>query len=284
MSLNSKIGLGTVQFGMSYGVSNVIGQTSPNEVKEILNFSNRNQIAYLDTAPAYGNAEKVLGNIGLEEFKVISKFMPYAEKESLNTQLERSLANLRVNSLYGYIAHRPMGLVENPKQWDDLLKLKEEKKIKKIGFSLNQPQELDFLLKKAMMPDLIQVPYNYFDNRFKEYLIELKQQGCEIHARSPFLQGLFFTNHNELPSFFNELKDDIAELKNNFGGSLSAVLLKYVLSLDFIDIVIMGVENVIQLKNNLIDINAAQILKPKEFNFSESVLMPSNWPQRTTND
>lgn len=278
MNLNDKIGIGTVQFGLTYGVSNSSGQTNLIEAEEILNFAKSNQIKYLDTAPAYGNAESILGVIGVNQFRVISKFMPCTMNESLNIQLENTLNNLRIDSLYGYIAHRPMEL--NQKQWDDLFKLKQQKKIKNIGFSLNRPQELDILLDKGMIPDLIQVPYNYFDNRFKRHLIELKKQGCEIHARSPFLQGLFFIKDNTLPSFFDEVKKEIAELKINFGDHLSAVLLKYVLFSDFIDVVIMGVENVLQLEKNLTDINTTEILMPKEFNFSESVLMPSNWPKK----
>lgn len=277
MILNDKIGIGTVQFGLPYGVSNSRGQTSLNEAKAILNFAKSNQINYLDTAPAYGNAEIVLGTIGIDQFRVISKFMPSTKNESLNIQLENTFNNLKIDSLYGYIAHRPMEL--NQKQWDDLFKLKQEKKIKKIGFSLNRPEELDILLDKGMTPDLIQVPYNYFDNRFKRHLIEMKEKGCEIHARSPFLQGLFFTK-DALPSFFDEVKKEIADLKINFGDQLSAVLLKYSLSADFIDVVIMGVENVFQLEKNLSDIKTDAILTAKEFNFSDSVLMPSNWPKK----
>lgn len=280
MILNDKIGIGTVQFGLPYGVSNSRGQTSLNEVKEILNFAKSNQISYLDTAPAYGNAESILGTIGINEFRVISKFMHCTADEKLHIQLENTLNNLKIDSLYGYIAHRPMELLVNPKQWDDLCKLKQQKKIKKIGFSLNRPQELDVLLDKGMTPDLIQVPYNYFDNRFKRHLIDMKEQGCEIHTRSPFLQGLFFTKDNALPSFFDEVKKEIVELKINFGDQLSAVLLKYALSADFIDVVIMGVENVFQLEKNLTDINIDTILTSKEFNFSDSVLMPSNWPKK----
>lgn len=278
MILNKKIGIGTVQFGLPYGVSNSSGQTSLSEARGILNFAKSNQINYLDTAPAYGNAESILGTIGVDQFRVISKFMPCTQNESLNIQLENTLNNLKIDSLYGYIAHRPMEL--NQKQWDDLFKLKQEKKIKKIGFSLNRPEELDILLDKGMTPDLIQVPYNYFDNRFKKHLIELKEKGCEIHARSPFLQGLFFTKDIALPAFFDEVKREIADLKINFGDQLSAVLLKYALSADFIDVVIMGVENVFQLEKNLTDIKTDAILTAKEFNFSDSVLMPSNWPKK----
>lgn len=278
MILNDKIGIGTVQFGLPYGVSNSSGQTSLNEAKEILNFAKLNQINYLDTAPAYGNAESVLGAIGVNQFRVISKFMPCIDTETLNIQLEDTLKNLKIDSLHGYIAHRPMEL--NHKQWEELLKLKQENKVGKIGFSLNEPKELDLLLNRGMIPDLIQVPYNYFDNRFKRHLIEMKEKGCEIHARSPFLQGLFFIKENALPSFFDEVKNEIAELKINFGDQLSAVLLKYVLSEDFIDVVIMGVENVFQLEKNITDIKTKINLTAKEFNFSDSVLMPSNWPKK----
>jgi hypothetical protein len=41
----------------------------------------------------------------------------------------------------------------------------------------------------------------------------------------------------------------------------------------------MGVENEKQLKMNLININTAHHLSPKNFNFSDLVLMPSNWPK-----
>lgn len=278
MNLNKKIGLGSVQFGVPYGVSNTHGQTPPHEVTRILKLAASSGITFIDTASAYGNAEEILGYNDLNKFKVISKFMPQESSSSLSNQLEKTLANLKIETLYGYLAHRPLTLTENHTQWDELLMLKEIKKIKKIGFSLNEPSELEALLEKGMIPDLIQVPYNYFDNRFKALLIELKAMGCEIHTRSTFLQGLFFTDLEKLPPFFDEAKKHINDLQINFKDNLSGTLLKYVLSLDFIDVVIMGVENENQFKNNLTSINTSKILTPEEFNFSKSIVMPSNWP------
>jgi aryl-alcohol dehydrogenase-like predicted oxidoreductase len=280
MNLISKIGLGSVQFGIPYGVSNKDGQTSSEEVTKILIYANKSGITYIDTASAYGNAEEVLGFNDLNNFKIISKFMPQEENNSISFQLKTSLEKLNVDALYGYLAHRPLSLLDNPKQWEELLILKQQNKIKKIGFSLNEPSELDMLLSKGMMPDLIQVPYNYFDNRFKDILIDLKAKGCEIHTRSTFLQGLFFTDVKKLPSFFDEVKKNINELQINLSDNLSGALLKHVLSLDFIDVVIMGVENEKQLKSNLTNINASHYLPPNDFNFSELVLMPSNWPKK----
>lgn len=278
MSLNHKVGLGSVQFGMSYGVSNNHGQTTSEEVTKILNYANKSGITFIDTASAYGNAEEVLGFNDLNNFKIISKFMPQEENNSIKVQLKTSLEKLNVDSLYGYLAHRPLSLLDNQNEWEELLVLKQENKVKKIGFSLNEPKELDLLLNKGMIPDLIQVPYNYFDNRFKDILIDLKAKGCEIHTRSAFLQGLFFSDIQKLPSFFDEVKKYIIELQINLSDNLSGALLKYVLSLDFVDVVIMGVENEKQLKINLININTAHHLPLSDFNFSDSVLMPSNWP------
>lgn len=71
----NKIGLGSVQFGMQYGVSNLTGQTSQNEVLNVLRTAKKYDISIIDTASAYGNAEKVLGDNDLTKFKIVSKFI-----------------------------------------------------------------------------------------------------------------------------------------------------------------------------------------------------------------
>lgn len=279
MNLYSKIGLGSVQFGIPYGVSNQTGQTTPEEVARILKCASLNDISYIDTASAYGSSEEVLGSNDLSAFRIVTKFMPQEAHETLRDQLEKSLQKLNLSSVYGYLAHRPMSLAENQKQWDELVLLKSEGKVQKIGFSLNTTDELDILIHKGMVPDLIQVPFNYFDNRFKQQLIVLKNKGCEIHTRSAFLQGLFFTDTETLPAFFDEVKPEISALQQDYTENLSGVLLKYVLSQDFIDVVIMGIENESQLKTNLNSINSAETLLAKDFNFAETLIMPSNWPK-----
>lgn len=279
MSLTSKIGLGSVQFGIPYGVSNVEGQTTKEEVSKILSLANKKEIKLIDTAAAYGNAEEVLGGFDLSSFEVVSKFMPSTEQETLEHQFESSLQKLNLSSLYGYLAHRPLDIIENPNQWETLQKLKKEGKIKKIGFSLNTPSEIENLILKGFVPSLVQVPYNYLDNRFKDVLIDLKRNGCEIHTRSSYLQGLFFMNTLKLNSFFDEAKPIIKSLQDECNESLSGVLLKYVLDLPFIDKVILGIENSNQFQSNLNNIEIASSLEERFFNISESILMPSNWPK-----
>jgi aryl-alcohol dehydrogenase-like predicted oxidoreductase len=275
----NKLGLGTVQFGIDYGISNTKGKTDSAEIEKILDYAGKNSIAYIDTASAYGNAEKVLGSFDLNSFRVISKFMP-PNQGSIKDELEKSLKNLGLGKVYAYLAHRPEELLKNPEQWFDLKELKKQSKVEKIGYSLNSLEELDSLLQKNMEPDLIQVPYNLFDRRFERHIVELKKNGCEIHVRSAFLQGLFFIEPKNLPVYFKSVKNLISDLQNEFGENLSGALLNFALEKEFIDVVVVGVENVNQLSHNLKNISFKQSVKTRIPVVAEKILVPSLWPKK----
>lgn len=279
MSANHpKIGLGTVQFGIPYGINNQSGQTTSEEVTTILNTAKKAGIQYIDTASAYGNSEEVLGKNDLSSFKVISKFMPMDEFSlEINTQLNNSLEKLQIKSLYGYMAHRPLSILSDTKTWGILENLKSKGLVQKIGGSFNHPDEVTKLLNAGIVPDIIQVPFNYFDNRFKESMLELKELGCEIHTRSAFLQGLFFKDASTLHSHFKEVEPFLISLQQE--KNLSGALLKYCLKMPFIDCVIIGVENNYQLVQNLETLMDAENLASIDVNLPDSILMPALWPK-----
>lgn len=277
MANREKLGLGTVQFGLPYGISNNSGQTSAEEVAKILETAKAFQINTLDSASAYGNSEEVLGLNNLSSFKMISKFMPPSKGQGILIQLTQSLENLGLESFYGYLAHRPLDILDDPHQWEDLLKFKSEGKVKNIGFSLNEPGELERLLNKGINPDLVQVPYNYFDRRFEAGIKELKSKGCEVHTRSVFLQGIFFMNPQELNVFFNDIKPLITQLQES--PLLNGELLRFVLNKPFIDKVIIGVENEKQLIENVENLENASELPELKIKISENIVNPSKWPK-----
>ncbi len=126
MKYNSKIGLGTVQFGLNYGISNRIGQTTINDVKEIFMFAKQNRIDLFDTANSYGDSEYVLGQIGIENFNVVTKFNAITTFECLD-QFNTSLYNLKVNSVYGLLSHNVSHLIEDRCVWDVMEELKKKK-------------------------------------------------------------------------------------------------------------------------------------------------------------
>lgn len=279
MNSINKIGLGTVQFGIPYGISNKFGQTSELEVSSILKKAREVGIDILDTANAYGACEKVLGQNNISDFKVVSKFLRQQPSQTISDILNESLTNLKITVLYGYMAHRPMDVVQNPKLWDELSLLKQNGIIQKIGFSFNEIHEIEEVLKLGLTPDIIQIPYNYFDNRFEIYMQELKSKGCEIHSRSAFLQGLFFVDINSLNSFFDEIKPIIEGLQKTI-EDLPTALLQFCINKPFIDKVIFGVNTIEQFKNNIHGIS--KNLTPLPINkkkINESILIPSKWPK-----
>lgn len=273
-----KIGLGTVQFGIPYGISNKYGQTPEAEVSQILNYANEVGIDILDTASAYGNSEKVLGTNDLSGFKIVSKFLLQNSKKGVKQQLQESLTNLNIQSLYGYMAHRPMEIKNRPELWEGLIHLREQGFIKMIGFSFNEVHEIENVLALGLTPDIIQVPYNYFDNRFEAYMKELKNKGCEIHTRSAFLQGLFFSDTKKLNSFFNDVKPIIQQLQKH-GNALPGMLLKYCIDKPFIDKVVFGVNTLAQIQNNIKSIQNAKNLPLNTKKVDKSILIPSKWPK-----
>lgn len=277
MNAEQKIGIGSVQFGMPYGISNRSGQTPQKEVARILDYARQKDIRVLDTASAYGEAERILGKEDLTGFEIVSKFMPPEPGETISDQLERSLENLGLDSLYGYLAHKPEALLKHPEQWDEMKRFRENKQVEKVGYSLNFPSELERLLEAGFPPDLVQLPYNYFDRRFEAFFPGLKEKGCEIHVRSVFLQGLFFTDPGRLPEFFDAVKPVLYSLQRDV-KHLSGALLKFALDNRFLDRAIVGINNCGQLIANMDALQLAGPLPHPDYTVPETILLPYKWP------
>ncbi|MFY7740913.1 MAG: aldo/keto reductase [Flavobacterium sp.] len=281
-----KIILGTVQFGIQYGISNTHGVPSDSELESIFSVASELGIQQLDTAKAYGNAEERIGQLSNSKFDVITKFPNVDSEKELELALSESLQKLNVSSIYGYLAHNADVLIQNPSLWEVLLKAKKDDKIKKIGYSLYIPEQLERLLDLNCIPDLVQLPYSILDRKFEKQLSILKQLGTEVHVRSVFLQGLYFMNPNELPEKLQPLQDSLVELKNlciENNVSVGEVALNYVISNPNIDKLVIGIETAEQLREN---INLVTNWKPNNVLFSKieaieikdkSLLNPVNW-------
>ena len=102
----SSLALGTVEFGIDYGLKNGKKKVPEQEVARILSCAHARGIDTLDTAAAYGDSEAVLGRTMEkgEPFRIVSKY-PAGPKGSLRDELKASLKRLGVPSLYGYLLH-----------------------------------------------------------------------------------------------------------------------------------------------------------------------------------
>lgn len=287
-SLLNKLVLGTVQFGLSYGINNKRGKIPKEEVFQILKYAHQKGINFLDTARSYGISEKVIGKYiknSLDSFKIVSK-LSFEKTENIETNFNNTLKRLNLKKLYGSLVHDFHSFFKNTEIWQFLGKLKKDKKVQKIGFSLYYPEELEYLRREKIIFDIIQVPYSIFDQRFAESFKWLKKQKIEIHARSVFLQGLVFKQTNKLSSGFLKIKNKLEklnELSNELKIPVSAVCLNFVFLNKYINKVVIGIDGLDNLKENLSNLKYREktkkvyneLLKLKEED--ENIILPVNW-------
>ena len=283
----SKLVIGTAQFGLDYGITNHDGQVPINEVKKILNFAKKNNINTLDTASNYGNSEDVLGKICVGDYHIITKTTSL--KNGANEVIKNfhhSLKKIKKTKVKGLLVHN----IEEVKDsqfsvvFKQLNELKRQGLVEKIGFSTYTPKQIDFLLNNFDF-DLVQLPFNVFDNRLIQggQLKALKKKKIEIHARSIFLQGLLLMPLNSVPNYFipiiNTLKS-FNETARRLSMTPLDLALSYVVSIQEIDRVIVGVDAVQHIKD-IINYNYKKItLKDVEHLSIENpnYLNPALWP------
>jgi len=285
----TKLSVGTVQFGLNYGVANNAGKVPFDEVQKILKEAKLNQIDTIDTAAAYGDSEEVLGESGVQDLQLITKLseIPSGVK-NITTYIEESFFNslqrLKVKKIYGFLLHRPSQLFMDGGNeiYQTLLNLKEQGYIEKIGASIYQSEELDEIFKEYEL-DLVQLPFNIFDRRLIEtgWLNQLYNKGVEIHVRSVFLQGLLLMSSNQRPEKFKRW-DDLWKkwdgwLEENNLTPLEASI-RYALSVPEISKVVIGVDSNFQLKEIISAANGKLPEIPNDlFSNDTDLLNPANW-------
>jgi len=287
----SKLGLGTVQFGIDYGVNSVDGQVRPEEVKKILSYAYSKHIDLLDTAPAYGKSEKILGRINNLDFKVVTKTRHFDslkitnnEVRLLNNDFKDSLNNLNQENIYGLLIHNADDLLKPgaKKIFDKLQELKQAKKLIKVGVSVYDHIQLESIL-DIFDIDIVQLPLNILDRRMIDsgMLALLYRKGIEVHVRSVFLQGLLLMSAKNRPSKFNRwssLWNLWYEWLNDNHISAVEATIRHAVSFPEISKVLVGVDTVNQLKEIFIATSGVLPKIPVELYTDDTDLLnPSNW-------
>ncbi|HIF11195.1 MAG TPA: hypothetical protein EYQ81_16060 [Sneathiellales bacterium] len=221
-SSNSSLALGTVQFGLDYGITNQAGKPSLHEVKKILATAARGGIDLLDTASGYGDSEAVLGSASdqSEAFSVVTKTPNWGGVPSedctkdLAESFEASLRQLEREDLWGLMVHLASDLTSDhgPRIWRGMQSIKASGKVMNIGISFYADDPIDDLI-ATFRPDFVQLPLNVLDQRLiaNGELKRLHEAGIEIHARSVFLQGLLMSRSDDLPNHLHGLKPSLGK-------------------------------------------------------------------------
>lgn len=286
-----KLALGTVQFGLDYGVANKSGRVSSQEASAILQWAQASGLDTLDTAIAYGDSEAVLGQLGIEGWNTVTKLPAVPENcqdvvQWVHDQIEQSMARLGVSQLHGVLLHRPAQLLEKmgPALYGGLQSIKAQGKTRKIGVSVYGPTELDALFDSYAL-DLVQAPLNILDRGLVEsgWAGRLHDAGVEVHTRSAFLQGLLLMPAAQRPAKFSPWANVWREwdkwLEQDGLTPLQACL-RYVTNLPHIDRVVVGVDTAAQLQQI---IKAADGKLPSMLEFTDlqdaRLINPASWNQ-----
>ncbi len=255
-----RLALGTAQFGLDYGIANEQGQVDLAEVRAILKYASDCGIDTLDTAIAYGDGEQRLGQIGVQDWRIISK-LPVIPEDCSNISkwvadtLCKSLQRLKVKSLYGLLLHRPQQLLEQDgdQLYHSLQQMKDDGLIQKIGVSVYDPTEIDSLYSRYQL-DIVQAPFNVMDHRLIDsgWLSRFRGEDIELHVRSIFLQGLLLMAPNDRPKKYSRWESLWSKWDawlKDIGQTPLQACLRYALSFSEISRVVIGVDSLNQLND-----------------------------------
>lgn len=291
--------LGTVQFGMKYGINNQIGrQPARDESFEMLNYAVDHGIDTIDTAAAYGEAEEIIGSYlrgcgKKHKLKVISKLRPNviegrkpAEK-IVTEECKNSLHRLSVEQLDGYLLHTPEYIYQE-EVLAALVGLKKEGYVKNIGVSIYDLKEGCAAIDTGVV-DYIQLPYSILDQRgIKEgFISEAKSAGIKIFTRSAFLQGLFMMEPGSVPKHIQKAVpylEKIERILEQYEADKISAILQFVKQEKQIDYLVFGVEKIEQLEEDIQKADQADVpeeclqqLKKEINNVAQAIIFPSLW-------
>jgi len=260
---SNKIILGTVQFGLKYGVNNKKGIPSKNEIFQIFNYAFDNKIRILDTAEVYGSSHSLIGQFHIENpnkiFEIITK-IPKGFNGNLKNKINYYLSELNVKSLKSIFFHSYGDIKNNNSYLNDMISLKNLGIVESVGVSVYDDFEILDALNYDEI-DILQIPFNLLDNySIKNSLIKkIKEKGKIIHSRSAFLQGLFFVDisntKNKVALKLTKELNIIKSLSEKYQISISELALSYCIFNQNIDNVLIGVDNLSHLKENLSFLN-----------------------------
>ena len=252
-----KLALGTVQFGLAYGVAGGSHPVSESETRTILAAAYEAGIRRLDTAPAYGDIEERLAGLcdGLD-FGIVSKIpaMPKGLDRAQAVSWLRASVNLsrkrlgdRLCGIIFHDASMPVG-PHGVALRDALTDAVAGSGIR-VGASHYSPETLPG---EAIWPDhvMAQLPGNAYDQRIVDLTEALA--GTEVSMRSAFLQGLLLVDRNRALARVPEAADWLARWDrwcSSTGLSPLAAALAVAKSFDAVDYCLIGVDNIGQLRD-----------------------------------
>lgn len=279
-----ELALGTVQFGMKYGIVGRSGPVPASDVRDIFTRAWDSGIRVIDTAPAYGDIEEHLNLLTANRsFKVVSKIpaipdgLGAKEVEHFVTKsIQQSKYRLK-EQLSTILFHRSEDLMgqHGAIAWNAAVNAISDSEIE-LGVSCYSPSEMSVLQDKFPIC-AVQIPGNALDQRLNATSNKNK---VEIYLRSVFLQGILL-DYNlasvRLPQVANHIKTWSKWCKENELTPLQAAL-SIVKSFTGVRYCVVGVDNLSHLEEILTAWNSSIPLSAPELATNNlDIIDPRRW-------
>lgn len=247
----SALTLGTASLGMVYGVANPQAAPDRRQADALLDAAWQGGISWLDTAPAYGEAERRIGgwiSATGHRPRLVTKMpslkgVPDGEvAATVRAAAARSKALL--GRIDGYLAHGAEDYGRGAVR-DVLSALKSEGAVAATGLSAYEPEQVLAALETGA-PDMVQVPLSLLDRRMATSgaLAACSDAGVAVFARSLFLQGAILMAPERLPAHLEPLADTIRALRGlaaAAGTSVQGLALRWVRDREGVTSCVVGV-------------------------------------------
>jgi len=261
----SQLMLGTVQFGMQYGVANTKGQPSYEDVREMLACAYEGGVNCLDTAVGYGQSEDVIGRaleeLGLADRLIIVTKVPAvpancgscsAVARFIKDAVTSSLQRLRMDYLPICLFHDE----NDSRHFDVLHDLKDKGLIRHVGVSCNARPGPAVALASASATEALQIPGNILDPRHirSGVFADAQRRGVAVFVRSVYLQGLILMPECDVPAELQAVipvRRKLEALAAKAGLGMAELALRYMLSHQGVTCIITGVESLDQIRQNI---------------------------------
>jgi len=293
----SRLTLGTVQFGMDYGIANKGGRLSYRDVHTIIAQAYEGGVNTFDTAAGYGESEKIIGRIfqdlNIADKVVIITKVCHLEKRTLSDHaadelwkrsVVDSLNNLQLDVLPVCLIHTE----EDFSHISSLMRLKDQGLVGRVGISVMTPAAGREILSSGLV-EAMQIPSNILDRRFinSEIISQAKDKGLALFVRSVYLQGLLLMPEADMPAELAAVapvRRNLKELANRAGMDVAEMALRYILAIEGVTSILTGVDSPEQMRQNLelfekgpLSPDLVTAITGMVPDLPDNILMPTRW-------
>jgi aryl-alcohol dehydrogenase-like predicted oxidoreductase len=290
----SALSLGTVSLGVDYGIAapGGFGRPSEDEAIRLVRAAIDWGVTLIDTAPAYGDSERIVGRAAGRDPRAIiaTKVAPsHPAPSHIRTSLESSLRALDRDVLdIVQIHNATREMIDGGAVTDALLDAKRRGLVRILGASV-YGEEAALAVIRSVEYGVVQVALNALDQRMmRDVLPAAEAAGVGVIVRSAFLKGALTPKAQWLPEALAPLREAAARARDALAGGswerLPAAAMRFCLSVPHTASVLSGARTLAELDEAI----AAEAAGPLDASAlamaaqlalrDERLLNPSYWP------